>query len=150
MLQAVDLLVERYRRLKQSGATSVEKNSYLTKVHELEGMIQLSEAIPGANCTVEIFSHPGQAKLYQFQRCKYVDVDGAATDVAKAANSNLANGATNKSLTTIASSILHQNGSGIGSSSSAFKPSDSMNSLVDAVAGSIEPSATNNAFTLSV
>ncbi|KAG8775048.1 MCM DNA helicase complex subunit mcm6 [Ceratobasidium sp. 428] len=55
MLQAVDLLVERYRRLKQSGATSVEKNSYLTKVHELEGMIQLSEAIPGANCTVEIF-----------------------------------------------------------------------------------------------
>ncbi|CAE7154303.1 unnamed protein product [Rhizoctonia solani] len=52
--EAADLLVEKYRILRQSDATGVGKNSYRITVRQLESMVRLSEAIARANCTHEI------------------------------------------------------------------------------------------------
>ncbi|QRV80610.1 DNA replication licensing factor MCM2/3/5 family pretein [Ceratobasidium sp. AG-Ba] len=52
--EAADLLVEKYRLLRQSDATGIGKNSYRITVRQLESMIRLSEAIARANCTIEI------------------------------------------------------------------------------------------------
>ncbi|KAG8852536.1 MCM DNA helicase complex subunit mcm6 [Tulasnella sp. 330] len=51
---AVDVLVEKYRMLRQDDSTGVGKNSYRITVRQLESMIRLSEAIARANCTEEI------------------------------------------------------------------------------------------------
>ncbi|KAG8861529.1 MCM DNA helicase complex subunit mcm6 [Serendipita sp. 411] len=52
--EAADVLVEKYRHLRQDDATGVGKNSYRITVRQLESMIRLSEAIARANCTAEI------------------------------------------------------------------------------------------------
>ncbi|CAE6491228.1 unnamed protein product [Rhizoctonia solani] len=52
--EAADLLVEKYRILRQSDATGVGKNSYRITVRQLESMVRLSEAIARANCTHDI------------------------------------------------------------------------------------------------
>ncbi|KAG8703276.1 MCM DNA helicase complex subunit mcm6, partial [Ceratobasidium sp. 423] len=52
--EAADLLVEKYRILRQSDATGVGKNSYRITVRQLESMVRLSEAIARANCTHHI------------------------------------------------------------------------------------------------
>ncbi|KAF5387920.1 hypothetical protein D9615_000640 [Tricholomella constricta] len=52
--EAADVLVEKYRILRQDDATGVGKNSYRITVRQLESMIRLSEAIARANCTSEI------------------------------------------------------------------------------------------------
>ncbi|KAH0840264.1 MCM2/3/5 family-domain-containing protein [Lanmaoa asiatica] len=52
--EAADILVERYRILRQDDATGVGRNSYRITVRQLESMIRLSEAIARANCTSEI------------------------------------------------------------------------------------------------
>lgn len=51
--EAADVLVEKYRILRQDDATGVGKNSYRITVRQLESMIRLSEAIARANCTDE-------------------------------------------------------------------------------------------------
>jgi len=51
---AADLLVEKYRILRQDDSTGVGKNSYRITVRQLESMIRLSEAIARANCSAEI------------------------------------------------------------------------------------------------
>ncbi|KAJ7129333.1 MCM2/3/5 family-domain-containing protein [Mycena epipterygia] len=51
---AADVLVEKYRILRQDDATGAGKNSYRITVRQLESMIRLSEAIARANCTSEI------------------------------------------------------------------------------------------------
>ncbi|KAG8906778.1 MCM DNA helicase complex subunit mcm6 [Tulasnella sp. 403] len=58
--EAVDVLVEKYRLLRQDDATGVGKNSYRITVRQLESMIRLSEAIARAHCTEEAsrFIHP--------------------------------------------------------------------------------------------
>ncbi|EPQ59167.1 MCM-domain-containing protein [Gloeophyllum trabeum ATCC 11539] len=52
--EAADVLVEKYRILRQDDATGVGKNSYRITVRQLESMIRLSEAIARAHCTNEI------------------------------------------------------------------------------------------------
>ena len=52
--EAADVLVEKYRHLRQDDATGVGRNSYRITVRQLESMIRLSEAIARANCTAEI------------------------------------------------------------------------------------------------
>ncbi|KDQ15120.1 hypothetical protein BOTBODRAFT_109338 [Botryobasidium botryosum FD-172 SS1] len=52
--EAADVLVEKYRILRQDDMTGVGKNSYRITVRQLESMIRLSEAIARANCTSEI------------------------------------------------------------------------------------------------
>ncbi|RDB19831.1 DNA replication licensing factor mcm6 [Hypsizygus marmoreus] len=52
--EAADVLVEKYRILRQDDATGVGRNSYRITVRQLESMIRLSEAIARANCTSEI------------------------------------------------------------------------------------------------
>ncbi|KAG5648824.1 hypothetical protein DXG03_000173 [Asterophora parasitica] len=52
--EAADVLVEKYRILRQDDATGMGKNSYRITVRQLESMIRLSEAIARANCTSEI------------------------------------------------------------------------------------------------
>ncbi|CAE6454157.1 unnamed protein product [Rhizoctonia solani] len=52
--EAADLLVEKYRILRQSDATGIGKNSYRITVRQLESMVRLSEAIARANCTHDI------------------------------------------------------------------------------------------------
>ncbi|KAF9455936.1 MCM2/3/5 family-domain-containing protein [Collybia nuda] len=52
--EAADVLVEKYRILRQDDATGAGKNSYRITVRQLESMIRLSEAIARANCTSEI------------------------------------------------------------------------------------------------
>jgi len=54
--EAADVLVEKYRILRQDDATGAGKNSYRITVRQLESMIRLSEAIARANCTSEVFS----------------------------------------------------------------------------------------------
>jgi DNA replication licensing factor MCM6 len=51
---AADVLVEKYRILRQDDATGAGKNSYRITVRQLESMIRLSEAIARANCTNEV------------------------------------------------------------------------------------------------
>ncbi|KIM26411.1 hypothetical protein M408DRAFT_313523 [Serendipita vermifera MAFF 305830] len=52
--KAADVLVEKYRHLRQDDATGAGRNSYRITVRQLESMIRLSEAIARANCTAEI------------------------------------------------------------------------------------------------
>ncbi|KAF8640097.1 hypothetical protein AX17_001335 [Amanita inopinata Kibby_2008] len=52
--EAADVLVEKYRTLRQDDATGAGRNSYRITVRQLESMIRLSEAIARANCTSEI------------------------------------------------------------------------------------------------
>ncbi|EIN10502.1 mis5 protein [Punctularia strigosozonata HHB-11173 SS5] len=52
--EAADVLVEKYRILRQDDTTGAGKNSYRITVRQLESMIRLSEAIARANCTNEI------------------------------------------------------------------------------------------------
>ncbi|KAL1761521.1 MCM2/3/5 family-domain-containing protein [Schizophyllum commune] len=52
--EAADVLVEKYRLLRQDDATDIGRNSYRITVRQLESMIRLSEAIARANCTAEI------------------------------------------------------------------------------------------------
>ncbi|GJE84311.1 DNA replication licensing factor Mcm6 [Phanerochaete sordida] len=51
---AADVLVEKYRMLRQDDASGAGRNSYRITVRQLESMIRLSEAIARANCTSEI------------------------------------------------------------------------------------------------
>ncbi|TIA85701.1 hypothetical protein E3P99_03917 [Wallemia hederae] len=51
---AADLLVEKYRALRQDDAQGIGRNSYRITVRQLESMIRLSEAIARANCSNEI------------------------------------------------------------------------------------------------
>lgn len=52
--EAADVLVEKYRILRQDDATGAGRNSYRITVRQLESMVRLSEAIARANCTSEI------------------------------------------------------------------------------------------------
>ncbi|KAF8806336.1 MCM-domain-containing protein [Phlegmacium glaucopus] len=52
--EAADVLIEKYRILRQDDATGAGRNSYRITVRQLESMIRLSEAIARANCTSEI------------------------------------------------------------------------------------------------
>ncbi|EKM59274.1 uncharacterized protein PHACADRAFT_113769 [Phanerochaete carnosa HHB-10118-sp] len=52
--EAADVLVEKYRSLRQDDASGTGRNSYRITVRQLESMIRLSEAIARANCTSEI------------------------------------------------------------------------------------------------
>ncbi|KAI0638417.1 MCM-domain-containing protein [Trametes polyzona] len=52
--EAADVLVEKYRILRQDDASGASRNSYRITVRQLESMIRLSEAIARANCTAEI------------------------------------------------------------------------------------------------
>ncbi|KAG9000948.1 MCM DNA helicase complex subunit mcm6 [Tulasnella sp. 427] len=52
--EAIDIMVNKYRQLRQDDATGVGKNSYRITVRQLESMIRLSEAIARANCTNEV------------------------------------------------------------------------------------------------
>ncbi|KAF7352478.1 DNA helicase [Mycena venus] len=52
--EAADVLVEKYRILRQDDATGAGKNSYRITVRQLESLIRLSEAIARAHCTNEI------------------------------------------------------------------------------------------------
>lgn len=52
--EAADVLVEKYRILRQDDATGAGRNSYRITVRQLESMIRLSEAIARANCTSEV------------------------------------------------------------------------------------------------
>lgn len=52
--EAADILVEKYRILRQDDSSGASKNSYRITVRQLESMIRLSEAIARANCTNEI------------------------------------------------------------------------------------------------
>ncbi|KAG6832178.1 hypothetical protein H0H92_004909 [Tricholoma furcatifolium] len=52
--EAADVLVEKYRILRQDDAAGAGRNSYRITVRQLESMIRLSEAIARANCTSEI------------------------------------------------------------------------------------------------
>ncbi|TIB32440.1 hypothetical protein E3P86_03153 [Wallemia ichthyophaga] len=53
-VEASDLLVEKYRILRQDDAQGIGRNSYRITVRQLESMIRLSEAIARANCSNEI------------------------------------------------------------------------------------------------
>jgi DNA replication licensing factor MCM6 len=52
--EAADVLIEKYRILRQDDATGAGRNSYRITVRQLESMIRLSEAIARANCTSEV------------------------------------------------------------------------------------------------
>lgn len=52
--EASDVLVEKYRQLREDDAGAGGKNSYRITVRQLESMIRLSEAIARANCRREI------------------------------------------------------------------------------------------------
>lgn len=49
--EASEVLIDKYRMLRQDDSTGVGKNSYRITVRQLESMIRLSEAIARANCT---------------------------------------------------------------------------------------------------
>lgn len=61
--EAADVLVEKYRILRQDDATGAGRNSYRITVRQLESMIRLSEAIARANCTAEVCCHPLAYKM---------------------------------------------------------------------------------------
>jgi DNA replication licensing factor MCM6 len=62
---AADLLVEKYRILRQDDATGGGRNSYRITVRQLESMVRLCEAIARANCSNEVcdLSAPGNVVL---------------------------------------------------------------------------------------
>lgn len=51
---AAEVLVDKYRLLRQDDSTGFGKNSYRITVRQLESLIRLSEAIARANCTAEV------------------------------------------------------------------------------------------------
>lgn len=52
--EAADVLVEKYRILRQDDTSGASRNSYRITVRQLESMIRLSEAIARANCKTEV------------------------------------------------------------------------------------------------
>jgi DNA replication licensing factor MCM6 len=62
--EAADVLVEKYRILRQDDATGVGRNSYRITVRQLESMIRLSEAIARANCTQDVGFIPLNGQKY--------------------------------------------------------------------------------------
>lgn len=52
--EAAEVLVDKYRLLRQDDSTGFGKNSYRITVRQLESLIRLSEAIARANCTAEV------------------------------------------------------------------------------------------------
>lgn len=54
--EAADVLVEKYRILRQDDSSGASRNSYRITVRQLESMIRLSEAIARANCTSEVWN----------------------------------------------------------------------------------------------
>ena len=62
--EAADVLVEKYRILRQDDATGAGRNSYRITVRQLESMIRLSEAIARANCTSEVYLYFCSLALY--------------------------------------------------------------------------------------
>ncbi|KAI5993630.1 MCM2/3/5 family-domain-containing protein [Pisolithus albus] len=52
--EAADVLVEKYRILRQDDTSGASRNSYRITVRQLESMIRLSEAIARANCTAKL------------------------------------------------------------------------------------------------
>ncbi|KAL0580710.1 MCM DNA helicase complex subunit mcm6 [Marasmius crinis-equi] len=52
--EAADVLVEKYRILRQDDAVGAGRNSYRITVRQLESMVRLSEAIARAHCAHEI------------------------------------------------------------------------------------------------
>ncbi|KIY49483.1 MCM-domain-containing protein [Fistulina hepatica ATCC 64428] len=72
--EAADLLIEKYRILRQDDATGVGRNSYRITVRQLESMIRLSEAIARANCTSEI-SPEFVKEAYQLLRQSIIHVE---------------------------------------------------------------------------
>ncbi|KAF8319067.1 MCM-domain-containing protein [Clavulina sp. PMI_390] len=52
--EASELLIDKYRTLRQDDSTGAGKNSYRITVRQLESMIRLSEAIARAHCTSTI------------------------------------------------------------------------------------------------
>ena len=52
--EAADVLVEKYRILRQVDASGASRNSYRITFRQLESMIRLSEAIARANCKTEV------------------------------------------------------------------------------------------------
>ncbi|THH05787.1 hypothetical protein EW145_g4546 [Phellinidium pouzarii] len=51
---AADVLVDKYRLLRQDDSSGFGRNSYRITVRQLESLVRLSEAIARANCTAEI------------------------------------------------------------------------------------------------
>ncbi|KAG8711265.1 MCM DNA helicase complex subunit mcm6, partial [Ceratobasidium sp. 395] len=104
--EAADLLVEKYRLLRQSDATGVGKNSYRITivpafVNEAYSLLKSS------------IIHVEQDDIDFDDADLDMDVDAAAAaaDAAEAADSSLANGTTDESLAMPSSPIPHQNGS---------------------------------------
>lgn len=60
--EAADLLVEKYRQLRQDDVSG-GRNSYRITVRQLESMIRLSEAIARANCTNEVRCNLGHINI---------------------------------------------------------------------------------------
>ncbi|KAJ8086948.1 MCM DNA helicase complex subunit mcm6 [Marasmius tenuissimus] len=52
--EAADVLVDKYRILRQDDAVGAGRNSYRITVRQLESMVRLSEALARAHCTHEI------------------------------------------------------------------------------------------------
>ena len=61
--EAADVLVEKYRILRQDDTSGASRNSYRITVRQLESMIRLSEAIARANCTAEVSTVLGTVVL---------------------------------------------------------------------------------------
>ncbi|KJA29709.1 hypothetical protein HYPSUDRAFT_31691 [Hypholoma sublateritium FD-334 SS-4] len=77
--EAADLLVEKYRILRQDDATGAGRNSYRITVRQLESMIRLSEAIARANCTNDI-SPAFVREAYTLLRQSIIHVEHDAVD----------------------------------------------------------------------
>ncbi|TIB71945.1 hypothetical protein E3Q23_03584 [Wallemia mellicola] len=79
--EASDLLVEKYRILRQDDAQGVGRNSYRITVRQLESMIRLSEAIARANCSNEILpQYVKEAYLLLRQSIIHVEQDDVGLD----------------------------------------------------------------------
>ena len=63
--EAADVLVEKYRILRQDDASGASRNSYRITVRQLESLIRLSEAIARANCTAEV-------SRFNRESCEYI------------------------------------------------------------------------------
>lgn len=55
--EAAEVLVDKYRLLRQDDATGFGRNSYRITVRQLESLVRLSEAIARANCTTEVIEN---------------------------------------------------------------------------------------------
>ncbi|KAJ7639192.1 MCM2/3/5 family-domain-containing protein [Roridomyces roridus] len=72
--EAADVLVEKYRILRQDDATGAGRNSYRITVRQLESMIRLSEAIARANCT-SLITPPFVLEAYNLLRQSIIHVE---------------------------------------------------------------------------